>query len=264
MCYRAVECFRDLDEEDDGLRAILEPEDFYAMKQNAEHKHFYNAPEISEDLLNDKEVLEFVRTIYRNQEKLAQDIWRGHKLSMEAEILTQHKEKEFQVALTKREGKKRLDEEKLIEAKRNIKLMCVDDIIKVSDTNVCLLCDHPVRFPAYGLWLKRGGFDVDGTVRVRKGCSTFLCNPKRAEYDLIIVDLMRASNYVDDLAEVVRFVKNEKQAWDRPRGWNTTQFVVAVVDSNFTAVQAKKMKLDWYIPKPFIYYLDKLRCLMMP
>eukprot|EP00757_Euglenozoa_sp_SAG-D1_P009732 gene9732-423_t len=28
----------DTDEEDDGLRAILEPEDFYAMKQNAEHK----------------------------------------------------------------------------------------------------------------------------------------------------------------------------------------------------------------------------------
>jgi hypothetical protein len=33
-----VECFRDTDEEDDGLRAIVEPEDFYAMKQNAAHK----------------------------------------------------------------------------------------------------------------------------------------------------------------------------------------------------------------------------------
>eukprot|EP00757_Euglenozoa_sp_SAG-D1_P014514 gene14514-21719_t len=36
MYYRAVECFRDTDEEDVGLRAIIEPEDFYAMKQNAE------------------------------------------------------------------------------------------------------------------------------------------------------------------------------------------------------------------------------------
>jgi hypothetical protein len=59
----------------------------------------FDAPEISEDLFNDKEVFEFVRTTYRNQENT---IWRGHKLAVEAEILTQQKEKEYQVALTKR------------------------------------------------------------------------------------------------------------------------------------------------------------------